>query len=55
MVRLIISVVPGELFETYREEQSQGDHDEDLTGNVRLGKAAHVTAKQTGHALRMHN
>lgn len=55
VARLVVSVVPGELFEAYREEQRQGDYNEDLASNAKLAEAIHVTAKQTGHALRMHN
>jgi hypothetical protein len=42
VVRFIVSVVPRELLKTYREEQRQGDHDEDLTDNIKSGRAVHL-------------
>lgn len=39
VVWFIVSIIPSELFETYRKEQSQGDHNEDLTRNIPVKKS----------------
>ena len=45
VVRLIVSIIPSELLKAYREEQGQGDHNEDLTGNIQSEKAAHMVTQ----------
>ena len=55
VVRFIVSIVPSELLKAYWEEQGQRDHDEDLTGSIRVRELPIRRNRLTRLALRTHN
>ena len=55
VVWFIVPIIPCELLETYRKEQSQGDHNKDLTNNIPVRKSGNIGLKLTGLALQTHS